>query len=115
MATPHQTRVVKFNFNHFSDQPIRKSHLKVHVTELRSIDTNARNGSAPNLLNWNKFIAKNYEYLVAPVVIKKATVVQNLQWQKFATNTKISHSFKLKNYNIKCDFIPYGLALEFEG
>ena len=32
------------------------------VINITSIDTNARNGSTPNLLNWNKFIAIKHEY-----------------------------------------------------
>ena len=42
-----------------------------------SIDDNARNASALHLMNWNKFIALKYEYLVTLVVVKNAAVVQN--------------------------------------
>ena len=40
-----------------------------------SIDTNARNGNATNLLNWNKIIAVKYEYLVTLVVIESIAAV----------------------------------------
>ena len=43
-----------------------------------SIDTNARNCSAFNYLNWNKFIAINYEYLVTLVVVKYAAAWLNI-------------------------------------
>ena len=43
-----------------------------------SIDTNARNGSAPNLLNLSNFIAIKYEYLVTLVVVKNAKAIQNI-------------------------------------
>ena len=62
--------------------------------EETSIDINARNGSAPNLLNWNTFIVIEYEYLATLVVVKNAVVIQNIWWQNFITDTKIGNSFK---------------------
>ena len=47
-----------------------------------SIDTNDRNGSAPNQLNWNEFITIKYEYLVilvTLVVVKNAATWLKLQ------------------------------------
>ena len=55
-----------------------------------AIDTNTRNGSAPNLLSQNKFRAMKYEYLVTLVVVKNAEVVQSIQWQKLTTDREIS-------------------------
>ena len=48
------------------------------VINITSIDTNARNGSTPNLLNWNKFIAIKYKYLVKLVAFKNTSVIQNI-------------------------------------
>ena len=47
-----------------------------NVEKLTNIDTNVRNSPAPNMINWKKFIAIKYEYLVTLVVVKN---VQNLQ------------------------------------
>ena len=66
----------------------------------------------PIWLNWNKCIAIKYDYLATMVAVKNAAVVQNIQWQKFPTDTKVGYSFTKK---LKLEFIPYGLALEFWG
>ena len=46
------------------------------------------------------------------MVVKNAVVIQNIKWQKFTTGSIIGHSFKYKT-NLKPDFIPYALALNF--
>ena len=54
---------------------VRASNPSV-TKEKTSMDTNARNGSAPNSLNWNKLRAIKYEYLVTLVVAKNPVVLK---------------------------------------
>ena len=58
--------------------PAIDNHLNEKQT---SIEANAWNGSAPNLLNWNKFTAIKYEYLTTLVVVKNSVVIQNIKWK----------------------------------
>ena len=64
-----------------NEETLAGSTLKNGKKAKTSMDINARNGSAPNSLNWNKFIAMNYEYLVTLVVLKNAVVTQNIKWK----------------------------------
>ena len=47
---------------------------KIVVWLVQALIQTARNGSAPNWLNWNKFIVLKYEYLVILVTL---VVVKN--------------------------------------
>ena len=61
------------------------------------------------MLNWSKFIAIKYEYWVALGVVKNAAVVQNIQWQKFTTDTKIGYSFKYEKIGFYTKWPSFGI------
>ena len=55
-----------------------------------SIYTNAWKGSAPNLLNWNKFVVIKYKYCTL-MFVKNAAA-----FQKFTIEPEKGHTFKYK-------------------